>query len=470
MFYVVVSFPALLLHFFSAFLKVDQRKICLMGWLFVLGFVPFIQSNAFLQLGTTLVFLPSMPRVGPLFLPFNCLWFMWIFYDFWLLARGPQSGAHPTRQQVNFLLIVFVVGYIAACTNYLYFYGIYLPMVHPFATYVIPVAFLTIAYGVFAYDLFDINVVLQRSLVYSILVTLLTIGYFGFIYTIERIFQTTFGYGSAWLSLSAFALMALIFQPLKIGIQRLVDRAIFRAPHEELIRRVERLEQEVVRAEKLKAISALAAGLAHEIKNPLAAIKTFTENLGLRHEDPIFLAKFQKIVGGEVERINSIVQQLLDFAKPVPPKLTPLDMPTLIDQTLEFLNNDLVQRHVEVTRRYETNERVLGDPQQLKQVMLNLFLNSLDAMNGAGQLGIRIEVEGLELLVVFSDNGAGISPKDLPHIFEPFFTTKSNGTGLGLAVVHTIIKEHGGRIAVASDPGRGTTFRIYLPIAVGGGS
>jgi two-component system sensor histidine kinase HydH len=216
----------------------------------------------------------------------------------------------------------------------------------------------------------------------------------------------------------------------------------------------------------MKAVATLAAGLAHEIKNPLASIRTFTEYLDSRYDDAEFRLKFQKIVGGEVERINLIVQQLLEFAKPVPPKLRPLEIPTLVDETLEFLSGDLVERHVEVNRRYGTTACILGDPQQLKQVFLNLFLNSLQAMNGHGRLEIRTTIEGSDLAVSIADSGAGIAPKDLPHIFEPFYTTKETGTGLGLAVVQGIVKEHGGRITVESQPGRGTVLTLYLPVAV----
>ena len=144
----------------------------------------------------------------------------------------------------------------------------------------------------------------------------------------------------------------------------------------------------------------------------------------------------------------------------------PLEIPKVVDETLEFLNGELVQRHVEVSRRYEAQPKVLGDPQQLKQVFLNLFLNSLEAMNGHGRLDIQTTLEGSELTVTIADSGTGIAPKDLPHVFEPFYTTKTNGTGLGLAVVHGIIKEHGGRIEVESHPGQGTTMRLHLPIAV----
>jgi two-component system sensor histidine kinase HydH len=216
----------------------------------------------------------------------------------------------------------------------------------------------------------------------------------------------------------------------------------------------------------MKAVGTLAAGLAHEIRNPLASIKTFTDYLGTHFDDPAFRQKFQKIVGGEVERINLIVQQLLDFAKPVPPKLTLVDVGCLLDDTLELLSSELMKYRVEVERRYVfPAPKILGDPQQLRQVLLNLCLNSLQAMNGAGRLTVQTAVAGSELRITIADNGCGIAGRDLPRVFDPFFSTKPAGTGLGLAVVHSIISEHRGRVVVDSRVGEGTQVTIRFPLA-----
>lgn len=354
MFYVVLTFPVLLTHFFSAFLGIDQRKVCLVGWVLVIGFLPFLASERFLHQSGPLGFLPTVPRAGSFFLPFNLLWFAWAVYDFWLLGRGHKgNGVQPSRWQVNILLAAFIFGYVTGCTNYLYFYGICIPPVQPFATYGAPIAFLVIAYGVFAYGLFDIQVVIRKSLVYSLLVTLLTVCYFGLVYAVERLFQVTFGYHSIWGSVTAFAVMALAFQPLKVGIQRLVDWLLFRAPQEELVRRMERLEQQVRHAEKLEAVSILAAGMAHEIKNPLTSIKTFAAYLPEKAHDPVFQQKFQRIVTQEVDKIDQIVRRLLDFAKPAPPQLQPTHVSQLLDETLEFLSNECLSRRIEVQRSYD---------------------------------------------------------------------------------------------------------------------
>ncbi|MDP3723422.1 MAG: histidine kinase N-terminal 7TM domain-containing protein, partial [Candidatus Omnitrophota bacterium] len=224
-------------------------------------------------------YLPIWGLAGP---------FYWIFLVFFLgeLSAGLgltffawRRAEGQERTRLALFLVGSLVAYVGACPEFALKYGIRLGWLNPFGLYGMPFYIGLMTYAIVQHRFLDIHVVIRRSVVYSLLVTLLTVGYFGLIYAVERLFQTTFGYHSVGVSVAAFALMALAFQPLKIGIQRLVDWLLFRAPHEELVKRMERFEQEALKAEKLKAISTLAAGMAHEIKNPLTAIKTFTEFL-----------------------------------------------------------------------------------------------------------------------------------------------------------------------------------------------
>jgi two-component system sensor histidine kinase HydH len=312
----------------------------------------------------------------------------------------------------------------------------------------------------------DITIVVRRSLVYSFLVTALTVGYFTLVYVVERLFQGTFGYQSVWVSLAAFALMALCFQPLKLGIQRLMDRLVFHAPREELNRRMERLEQEVRETDKLRAIATLAAGMAHEIKNPLTSLKTFTEYLSERGSDPAFQQKFRRVVTQEVDKIDQIVRRLLAFAKPARPQLEPVDLSTVLDETLDLMSAEAVRRRVDIERIYAGSAVVQADPRQLQQVFTNVFLNSLEAVNGVGgKLSVTLSQQGSRIAVSIRDTGKGIPKEHLGHIFEPFFTTKASGTGLGLSVVQSILNEHGGTIAFDSQPSDGTTCTITFPSA-----
>jgi len=374
---------------------------------------------------------------------------------------GYRQAQGRKRKHLQFTFFAMATGFIGGTSVLAPMFGIQL---YPYGNFSIPIYALIITYAILRHQLTDIRIVIKKSLIYSLVVTALTAGYFGLIYGVERVVQTTFGYQSVWLSLSAFALMALVFQPLKLGIQRLVDRLFFHAPHEELVRRMERLEQEVRQAEKLKAVSTLAAGLAHEIKNPLTSIKTFTTYLLEKGTDPEFQRKFQRIVTHEVDKIDHIVHQLLDFAKPAPPKLEAVQTSRLLDETLDFLSNDCLKRRIAVERRYGSEVTIQGDSQQLRQVFLNLFLNSLEAMDGTGgTLSVATARKGSHLAVTIADTGPGIPKEHLPHLFDPFFTTKPRGTGLGLAVVQGIIQEHRGTITIDSHPGEGTRVRIEFP-------
>lgn len=367
------------------------------------------------------------------------------------------------RTQLKFLFWGSFIGYLGGSPDWLFTVGTTIPLLSPFGIYGVPLYFLAMTYAIFQHRLFDVHLVIRKSLVYSLLVTLLTSGYFGLVYAVEHLFQVTFGYRSVWVSIAAFAVMAFAFQPLKISIQRLVDRMVFRVPHEELVKRMERLEQETRQTEKLKAVATLAAGMAHEIKNPLASLKTFAEYLPQKYDDPTFREKFSRIVSQEVERINALVKNLLEFAKPSRPASKPTRLSPVIDETLALLQGALAQKRIEVVRRYAARDDVVVDPAQMKQVFLNVILNSIEAMDPQGILAISTAARNGHLDVLVSDTGPGITDKELPHVFDPFYTTKTSGTGLGLSVVHSIIKEHGGRVTIESDIGRGTTVKIQLP-------
>ena len=285
------------------------------------------------------------------------------------------------------------------------------------------------------------------------------------VFLAERVCQNAFGYRSVGVSLVAFALMAAAFHPLKLSIQRLVDRCFFRASPENFARRLERLEQEVREADKLRAVSVLAAGMAHEIKNPLTAIKTFVSYLPERGKSPSFQKKFYHIVSKEVERIDQIVRQLLSFARPASPQFHPVQVSRLIDETLAFLTTECLRRNIDVECSYESHARILGDREQLRQVLLNLFLNSLEAMEGGGKLIISTRQQSAQCIVTIEDTGCGISKEHLQRIFDPFFTTKSHGTGLGLSIVQGILADHHSTLTVASEISRGARCTITFPLA-----
>lgn len=226
--------------------------------------------------------------------------------------------------------------------------------------------------------------------------------------------------------------------------------------------RLKKMEEEARRNERLRALGELAAGIAHEIRNPLASIsgsiQVLKEDLkGLDEED----RRLMDIILAETERLNSLIADFLVFARPAPKKQK-TSLKALAEDTLKLLSSRRDLKDIEVIKELE-DVTALVDPQQMKQVFWNLFLNAVEAMGGKGQLRVKIGRNGAgRTEIVVSDTGKGVSPGYGERIFDPFFTTKEMGTGIGLAVVYRIIEGHNGTIEFESKEGEGTTFRITL--------
>ncbi|HMP90104.1 MAG TPA: ATP-binding protein [Kiritimatiellia bacterium] len=243
---------------------------------------------------------------------------------------------------------------------------------------------------------------------------------------------------------------------------------------------LKKLEQQIRRTDRLASLGTLAAGMAHEIKNPLVSMKTFTQLLPERYEDSDFRDTFSRLLGDEVNRIDRIVNQLLRFARPTKPSLSPVSLHAIIDNTLNLVKQQLRQNNISLVREYGASvDRILGDNDMLIQALLNFFLNAIDAMTDQGELKVvtcivkkptqQYDLWGQPvttslLRLTISDNGKGIDKEDMLHVFDPFFTTKATGTGLGLSVSHGIIHEHHGVIDVESELGNGTSFHIVFPL------
>jgi PAS domain S-box-containing protein len=235
--------------------------------------------------------------------------------------------------------------------------------------------------------------------------------------------------------------------------------------------RLKDLEREKRRGERLAAFGALASGIAHEIKNPLVAIRTFAELLPERFTDEEFRQDFSVIVLKEIERIDQLVARLRGLAVPSHTSFRSVDIIEPLEETLALLRGQFLQKRINLTRAYTaSNTRISGDSDQLKQLFLNILINAVEAMEHDGQLTIRLADlathDGHSLLVDVSDSGPGIPENIIGKIFEPFVTTKPQGSGLGLAICRGITDAHKGTIrATNADLGSGTTILIEFPVA-----
>jgi two-component system sensor histidine kinase HydH len=259
--------------------------------------------------------------------------------------------------------------------------------------------------------------------------------------------------------------------PLEISTSRLKDEAgtylgsvlLFKDLTE-----VRALRKEIARNQRLASVGRLAAGVAHEIRNPLSSIKGFATYFLQRYKDIPQDQQTAGIMIQEVDRLNRVVGQLLEFARPVALSPKPTSLKNLIDRSLKLIGDRAAEKSIRLVASIApTADEVLIDPDRINQVLLNLYLNAIEAMQTGGKLTVSaaIRPESGQLEIHVDDTGDGIRAENLSKIFDPYFTTKSSGTGLGLAIAYNVMDAMGGALRVQSRPGHGTRFTLAVPAA-----
>jgi two-component system sensor histidine kinase PilS (NtrC family) len=233
------------------------------------------------------------------------------------------------------------------------------------------------------------------------------------------------------------------------------------------------MEDAVRRSEKFAAIGKMAAGIAHEIRNPLASISGSIQMMQRQAGAEGVNRRLQDIVLREIDRLNDLINDFLNFARPRALEIDEIPLQRLLGEVVEVFRHmrnkgDADDRPCNVRLEVEPGLTVDADPQQLRQVLWNLLNNALEATDGDGEVRVtarRVEsADGPNVELEVADRGVGIPAEHLARIFDPFFTTKDRGTGLGLSLVHRIIEDHRGTLRVDTEPGRGSTFTVTLPL------
>ncbi len=475
-------------HLIYCFCALKKRKLLFFAYIQSLLSLPAIFSDLFIH--ETIHIFKSIFyfKATVLFSLWFSIWSIIICSSFYELFKFKNKQSGINRIQASYLFWGMVLGFSGGVSHVIPAYGI---QFYPAWQLSICIYAIIMPFAIFKYRLMELTIVIKRSIMYSILITIISIIYLLTVLLLERLTQEILGYQSLIISIVTAFGLGLIFIPLRHRIQRFVDRCFFKGTHEEIALQNIQLRQEIAQSEKYKTLGTLSSGIAHEIKNPLTAIKTFCEYLPQKLDDKEFLQKFSKIVGHEVGRIDTMVHELLDYGKPAPLSLKKTDIHKLIEDTLAVLSSRFLQHNIRVTKNLTIDHRLLTiDQNQIKQALLNIFLNAIDAMPSGGSLTVGTGIKGVKDLrikgaedlrdsdasnpqflnssnpvfeISIRDTGCGIAPDDLKQVFDPFFSKKDHGTGLGLSIVQGIMESHGGKVKVESQVGIGTCVTLKLP-------
>jgi two-component system sensor histidine kinase HydH len=253
-------------------------------------------------------------------------------------------------------------------------------------------------------------------------------------------------------------IMGLIFVALLLIVHK-AERTIGERAKEQ-----RELEAQLNHAERLAALGEMVAGVSHEVRNPLGIIRSTAELLGGMPESREVQKKLSGVIIEESSRLDNIVTEFLDFARPLLPNLQECHLEEIIEKNLLFLNPELDKKGISVRDNLNGRSlKLVADPQLLYRSFLNLFVNAIQSMKGGGTITVNVDEDRDRYLVAIEDTGNGISQENLNKVFNPFFSTKEKGSGLGLSIVRNIIEAHGGSITIESEVGSGTKVKISLP-------
>ncbi|MFH0731356.1 MAG: ATP-binding protein [Candidatus Omnitrophota bacterium] len=396
---------------------------------------------------------------GPLYILWIIIYTAIIAYSLVLLLKEIKVASSSKKNQIKYVLFASIIGFAGAATVYPLWYNI--PIL-PFGEHVVFLYPIIIALAVLKHKLLDIEIVIRKTLVYSLLAGFITVIFLLMVLFTERLFKNIMGYQSFLATVTAAIIIAIMFTPVKNRIQLLVDKIYLGGTHAQMQKEFQKFKDELEQSDKMKAVATLAAGMAHEIRNPLTAIKTFTEYLPEKFNDKSFRENFTRIVGSEVERINSIVGQLLEFAKPKPMNFQKVNIHNLLNDTILLLSEQLIKNKITLNKYYADSILLVhAEPDKLRHVFFNIFKNAIEAMKGPGALTITTRLNE-KIIVEIRDTGCGMTQEQIARACDPFFSTKENGTGLGLSICHSIMKEHKASMEIKSLPAVGTSVILHF--------
>lgn len=313
----------------------------------------------------------------------------------------------------------------------------------------------------------NIKAVFKKGMAYFFSACLLSGLFVILVPAITKLFPDLVSVDSLYINLFAALVLAVLFNPLRKKIEGVLGGSCSNADRT-VSGNDDSLYGSKAQTDRLASIGMMAATFAHEIRNPLTSLKTFAQLMPEKYNDAEFRNTFSKIVEGEIEKIDGLISDLLDFSTDKQAsRINNFDLVGLVDETVDYVKNkfEVERKNISAVKNYgKSRIDMTGDALKLKQAFENIISNGCHAMNGEGVLTVDIKSAGDKIGITVSDNGEGIPDADIDRIFDPFVTTREMGVGLGLAISKRIIEDHGGGIVVNSKPSEGTTFTVSLPV------
>lgn len=378
-----------------------------------------------------------------------------------ILLKSLKQANRDSRDKIIWISIAFAAGYPGGFMSILPVYGFH---IEPFMMHFVWLYAVIITYAILKHQLMDIHIFIKKAAIFSLFTVFLSILSLAFVLITHSIIaESKSPFNSFVANFIGILFIAVMFKPLEIFFQKRLEKKFFKGTVSEIVDKNEKLAVELERRERLKSVGILAAGMAHEIKNPLTVINTFVEHLPKKIDDLEFRKKFIETLRHETQRMKSIVEDLLLFSKPKEPFKENFRASEMLNDIMLLLHDNCVKQGIKVHSNYSKQDMIYADKGQIRQAFLNILMNAIDAMKeSGGELFISTSGQEKDIVVIVRDNGKGISQDKLPHIFDPFYTSKEQGTGLGLSITYSMLEKNDAKISVTSQECEGTIFKIIF--------
>lgn len=400
------------------------------------------------------------PDAGSLYYIFPFLFLGMVIYAMAVLYDSYRKASSARQNQYKYFFYSTLIGIFGSSTTFLPVFDV---PIFPYGVIAAPLYNLLVAYIIVKHQLMDIRLVIRKSLIYTVLISIITLVYIVGVYLLQRLFQEALGFQSSVSAFTMLIVIAVFFIPLKSFVESFIEKYLFRASYLQMAKQNDYLRQEVLRAERLKTLAQMSQKLIIELRNPLTALVGYGHQLPRRLNDPTFLQKFVLVFDKEIKRINTVVEQLGEFSQPKTLEVHDENIVEIMSQIVERVTPKAQSLNVTLYKYFDENQKIILplDAQAIRQALRDILVFSLKTMPDGGQLWVGIDV--LESMVELSikDTGKGFHKEDLVKLFDPLFSSEEDE--ISLSATQAAIQNHGGKILVESEEGVGTEFVVQLP-------